>query len=88
MEKNNLMFFVVGKTKNNEVKLLKLNPTQKGWFQSCFNDSSFFNEYVSNEGLTDLLDWFKLDFYQYRIFQDQEEAKEYADEKMNVNNHL
>jgi len=82
------MFFVVAKSvKENEVKILKLIPTEKGWFQSCLNDRYYFCEYVSKESLTDLLEWFKLDFCQYRIFQDQEEAVEYANGKMNSSNH-
>lgn len=88
MEKNNLMsFFLVATTVGeNEIKLLKLNPTVNGWYQSCSNDRAHFREYVSKETLTDLLDWFKLEFCQYRIFQNERDAMEYADEKMKASN--
>ena len=86
MEKNNLMNFqIVGKSMTDkEWKILHLTSTGKGWMQIC-DDKSYINDYVSNETIHELLEWFKCDFFQYRMFEDLEEAKAYLNDRKNVN---
>ena len=39
-------------------------------------------EYVSNEQVPQLMDWFRIDFTQYRIFDCRVEAEEYLNNKI------
>ena len=89
MEKNNLMKFqVIGNSmKDNKWKMLILQATDTGWIQTC-EDRSHCNTYVSNELFNDLLEWFKCDFFQYRIFEDHEEATAYLNDRTKISNPL
>ena len=92
MNKTNLIeFFIVGKNvQDNKIKIMNLKPTNIGWIQNTMNDKSLNREYVSQETVPDLLEWFKCDFFQYRMFHQLEEAQEYANEKMkhDIQKHL
>ena len=88
MEKNNLMNFqIVGKSmRDKQWKILHMTSSEKGWKQTC-DDHGYYNDYVSNETTHELLEWFKCDFFQYRMFEDPEEAMEYLNNRKNVNIH-
>ena len=74
--------YVVGKYMHDKkMKLIHLTATDKGWMQTS-SDRSLDCEYVSGEKIPDLLDWFKCEFFNYRMFQNSEEAMMYLDEKM------
>jgi hypothetical protein len=76
--------YIVGKhIRDNKYMLIKLEATNKGWHQTC-DHRALDCEYVSNESIPQLLEWFKCEFFNYRIFQNQEEAAMYQDEKMNA----
>lgn len=87
MKKNNLIeMYVVGKyMSDKQFKLIHLSPTDKGWMQTC-SDRALDCEYVSEETIPDLLDWFKCEYLNYRIFQNSEEAKMYLNEKTSASN--
>ena len=86
MLKTNLIsFFVIGThVKDSKIKIVHLNKTSRGWYQKCLNDNGFYAEYVSNENIPQLLDWFRFDFSSYRIFDSEEEAMSYLNEKMQM----
>ena len=83
MENSNLIaFYIVGKyIETNKILLLKLSSINNGWEQRCLNFRGYDNLYISNEKIPDLLEWFKRDFYQYRMFHDQESAENFVNEK-------
>ena len=78
---NLITFHIVGKTvKDREFKLVSFSSTKNGWKQRC--KSQFLNvDYVCNEDIPKLLEWFKCDYSQYRMFQDLSEAQEYIASK-------
>ncbi len=79
-----MSFYLVGKTLSRDVCIFKVNKTDKGWMQLCLNMKGYDVEYVSDEKMLDLFEWFKCDFSNYRIFQDEQEAMEYHDDKKTV----
>lgn len=86
MENNLIRFFVVGKClKNKDLNILTISKTKKGWTQNCKNPTYNF-EYLSSESVVELLEWFKLDFSSYRMFQDLQEAMEYTTKKSKAYN--
>lgn len=79
MDKTNLItLFIVGKSiHDHKFVIVTLYSTEKGWCQRSA-DSKFHDvDYVSNEQIPDLLEWFKCDFFQYRMFENHLEALEY-----------
>lgn len=85
MNKTNLIdFCIVGKYyKDKNYKILVLKSSENGWTARC-DDASLNTDYISNEKIPNLLDWFKCDFSQYRMFEDLQEALAYRDEKLRV----
>lgn len=84
MDKTNLItLFIVGKSiHDHKFIIVTLSSTEKGWRQRSA-DSKFHDvDYVSNEQIPDLLEWFKCDFFQYRMFENLSEALEYQAEKI------
>lgn len=84
MDSNNLIeFFVVGKTvKERQFILLKITSTKKGWNQvSVNNDRTYDFKYESHEMIPKLMEWFKIDFSQYRMFDDVIDAEVYLKNK-------
>ena len=77
--KNTTEFFVVGKTRNErDFRLAHLKSTPKGWDQVCPNANKAYDfQYVSNEKIPDIMEWLKIDFTQYRMFDDLSEAEAY-----------
>lgn len=88
MNKNNLIeMYIVGKYMNDKkFKLLHISATKKGWMQTC-DDRALDCEYVSAERIPELLEWFKCEFLNYRMFQNLKEATMYLDDKTNARNH-
>lgn len=84
MRKNVTEFYVVGKTKTTrEFRLAHFTSKPKGWKQVCIgSDKSYDFEYVSEEDVPQLMEWFKLDFTQYRMFDDLSEALAYKEMKI------
>lgn len=82
--KNLIEFYIVGKTvKQCDFRLVKLVETKRGWNQvSIKNDKAYDFEYVSKENMTTLMEWFRADFSQYRMFNDYSEAQEYLNYKI------
>lgn len=81
--KNLIGFYLVGKsTTERSFLFLTLMPTKKGWTQTCTEDRSYNCQYVCNENVTDLMKWFRIDFTQYRIFDDLQDAKSYLQSKI------
>ena len=80
---NLIPLFVTGRTKPlpgraPEVVVLRLSPTERGWTQyseTCGHN----NEYVSNETVEDLRQWFRCDFVRFSIFEDADDAAELAE---------
>ena len=83
MEENTTEFFVVGKTRNERVfRLIHFKSTLKGWDQICLQaDKAYDFQYVSKENVPDIMEWLKIDFTQYRMFDDLLEAEAYKAKK-------
>lgn len=76
MEKKNLiMFYIVGKCAlTRDYRILRLTSTDRGWIQTSLNEYDLCRVYESNEKLNVLLEWFRLDFSQYRMFEEEADA--------------
>ena len=88
MKKNNLIdFIIVGKTvKDRKYCLSTFSAFEKGWKQRSSNP--VYNlDYINNETIDILLDWMKIDFSNYRMFESDEEAQAYLKEKTTKDNH-
>lgn len=81
---NTTEFFVVGKTRGErEFRLAHFTSTSKGWNQMCHQSDRLYDfEYVSNEKVPEIMEWLKLDFTQYRMFDDLSEAQAYKETKI------
>lgn len=85
MNKNNLIdFYVIGKTvREKDFRMVHLQSTSRGWFQQADgSDRTYDFVYLSKETVPELVDWFKKDFTQYRMFDEKEEATAYLAEKL------
>jgi hypothetical protein len=81
--KNLIKFFLVGKTvRERQFILLEMTSTKKGWKQvSLNNDHTYDFMYENNEMIPELMNWFKIDFSQYRMFDDLVDAEVYLKNK-------
>ena len=78
--------YVVGKHAiDKDFKIIHLSATDKGWMQTS-EDRALDCEYVSRETIPELLEWFKCEFINYRMFQNLEEATMYLDERKSASN--
>lgn len=85
MDKNNLIdFYVVGKTiREKDFRMVHLESIERGWVQRAYGrDRTYDFVYVSNETVPELIDWFKKDFTQYRMFDAKAEASAYLADKL------
>lgn len=82
MKENNLMtFYVIGKAVHDrKYKFATLSQTSAGWSQES-KDRALCFQYVCKEKTVDLLEWFRCDYSQYRIFDDVESAQAYLSGK-------
>ena len=67
------MFYnITGTTRQNENIALIVMPTTNGFYQHVTDDANSKSahlevQYMSNESITDLIDWWKKDFKKYRV---------------------
>ena len=74
-------FFLVGKPiKSSKWELMRMSKTDNGWTQRC-STPGFDVDYVSNENVKDLKDWFACDYNSYHTFTNIEDAREYHQSK-------
>lgn len=77
-------FYVVGKTViEKDIRLAHIKATSRGWNQVCYDtDQKYDFEYLNKENIPSLMEWFKIDFSEYRFFDDFSEAQAYKEKKI------